>query len=90
MNAKVDDIADFMNMEDEDRNKYLSIFDQIQVQTIAKACNRFPSIEIKNTKSDPNVNSGDVFQIQVELERTGEDYSDFVISPHYPKVVIPK
>lgn len=43
---KVEDIADLMNMEDTDREKYLGHFDQQQVELIAKACNRFTSSNI--------------------------------------------
>jgi pre-mRNA-splicing helicase BRR2 len=45
----VKDIADFQNMEDEDRESILSSFSSEQIEEIANATNRYPSINISNS-----------------------------------------
>lgn len=84
----VEDIADFMNMEDEDRKKLLKFNDR-QIKEIVMACNRYPSIRIeKRVINEETIRSGDNLAIEVLLFREGEenDYKDFVHAPYYPKV----
>ena len=48
------DIADFLNMEDTDRESILSSFSSEQIEEIANATNRYPSITISNSIENEN------------------------------------
>ena len=86
----VEDIADFMNMEDEERKEVLKL-NEHQIADIVKACNRYPSINIeKSIRNDQDVKFGDNVVIDVTISREGEesDYKEYVYAPYYPKVFI--
>ena len=87
----VEDIADFMNMEDEERKDVLKL-NENQIADIVKACNRYPSIIIeKAIRNQDEIKFGDNVVIDVSISREGEDaadYKDFVYAPYYPKVRI--
>ena len=81
------DIADFQNMEDDDRESILSSFSSEQIEEIANATNRYPSINISNSVENENdIREGEMVTVSIQLERDGEDYTDFVTAPYYPKV----
>jgi len=83
----VKDIADFQNMEDNDRESILSSFSSEQIEEIANATNRYPSINISNTvENGKDIREGEKVTVNIQLERDGEDYTDFVTAPYYPKV----
>jgi len=44
--VKVEDITDFMNMEDEDREKFVPV-SQKEMEKLADVCNRYPIVELK-------------------------------------------
>lgn len=85
---KVNDIADFQNMEDDDREKILSKFSQEEIEEIANATNRYPSVNISHEiENAENILEGSKINLKVKLEREGEDYTDFVVAPYYPHVI---
>ncbi|CAD8198479.1 unnamed protein product [Paramecium octaurelia] len=81
----VQDWADFFDMQESDRTLILSNFASSQVEEIAQAGNRIPSVEITDIISDPQVIQGEVFHVQVILTRQDNIYTDYVIAPNYPK-----
>lgn len=84
----VEDIADFLNMDDEDRKSILKLSEE-QLADVAKACNRYPSIIIEKTiRNENEIKTGDNVSVDVVISREGEeaDFKDFVYAPFYPKV----
>ena len=73
-------------MEDNPRSKLLN-FNQKQMEEVANACNRFPSItldyKVINDKSD--ILSGEPILLNISLEREDEDYTELVTAPYFPK-----
>ena len=43
--AQVEDIADFMNMEDDQRAQFVSLSDEKMLE-VANVCNRYPNLEL--------------------------------------------
>lgn len=83
---KVNDIPDLMDMKDEDRDKLLK-FSTEQMEAVANVCNRYPSFIMKFKMEDPkNIVSGENATLEVNLEREGDEYTDFVHAPYFPKV----
>jgi len=79
----VESVFDIMEMEDEDRNKLLSMTDQ-QMADVARFCNRYPNIELQYDVLDKeNLHSGSSVNIEVKLEREDE-VSGPVIAPFFP------
>lgn len=79
----VEDIADFMNMEDEERLAVLAM-DEKQVAEIAKACNRYPSVSLSFDVQDSEaIVTGEDMSIAIQLQREGDpdDYTDYVYAP---------
>lgn len=64
---EVNDIDDFMNMEDDIRSKVLSHLSEDQVQEIALAANRYPnvSMEYKIKTDTSSIQAGDIVEILV-------------------------
>jgi pre-mRNA-splicing helicase BRR2 len=44
-NVKVNDISDFMNMDDDDRDRIMQI-DENEMMQLAAVCNRYPVVEM--------------------------------------------
>jgi pre-mRNA-splicing helicase BRR2 len=79
----VESVFDIMEMEDEDRNKLLSMTDQ-QMADVARFCNRYPNIELQYDVLDKeDLHSGSGVNIEVKLEREDE-VSGPVIAPFFP------
>lgn len=73
-------------MEDEDREKILSKFSEEQIEEIANATNRYPTINVSHEVKDASsITEGSKVVVSISLEREGEDYTDFVTAPYYPK-----
>lgn len=71
--AQVNDISDFMNMEDDLRDKILKV-DENRMQILATICNRYPIVNLSydvlsKTAADP------VVQLDITLSRE-EDEED--------------
>merc|ERR1711864_25686 len=70
-------------MEDEDRNKLLSMTD-IQMADVARFCNRYPNIELAyEVLEKESLSSGKAVNIEVKLEREDE-VTGPVIAPFFP------
>jgi len=79
----VESVFDIMEMEDEDRNKLLSMTDQ-QMADVARFCNRYPNIELQyDVLEKDDLHSGSSVNIEVKLEREDE-VSGPVIAPFFP------
>jgi pre-mRNA-splicing helicase BRR2 len=88
--AKVDDIFDVMNMDEEPRNKLLDGLSQSQLMDVARACNRFPAISLEyKVQNAEALAVGSAARINVKLTRDAlEDESAVlgpVYAPFYPK-----
>jgi len=85
---QVVDIPDLMNMEDDERASLFKEagFNETQIEEIAKASNKYPSITMKYEldKTKP-ILAGDTFNLQVSLTRDADEIFDFVNAPYYPK-----
>jgi len=84
----VQDIPDFLNMEDEQRLQVLHDLSSQQIVQIANICNRFPSISLSyKVNNAEEIVESEEFLLSVDLEREGEEFNDFVNAPYYPKVL---
>mmetsp|Transcript_34325 Transcript_34325/g.31041 ORF Transcript_34325/g.31041 Transcript_34325/m.31041 type:complete len:140 (+) Transcript_34325:1579-1998(+) len=79
------DIADFMNMEDDERIELVKMSEE-QLTDVANVCNRYPSIEMEYAIKDPtDVYSGQEAFLTVHLKRDDDTYTDYVYAPYFPK-----
>ncbi|EAS04385.2 small nuclear ribonucleoprotein helicase (macronuclear) [Tetrahymena thermophila SB210] len=84
----VKSINDLLN-NDEARDQVFEQFkfSESEIEEIANAANRYPDINF--TYSIQNVNSiyegDDKVNMKISITREGEDYTDFVVAPYYPK-----
>ncbi len=90
---EVEDISDFVNLDERDRNTLLSHLDKENIAKIANVCNRYPEInlEIKFIDDNNNFNLGETICAEIILNRTLIDNSNNgiltnVYSNYYPKV----
>eukprot|EP01017_Pseudomicrothorax_dubius_P017061 TRINITY_DN1937_c0_g1_i1.p1 TRINITY_DN1937_c0_g1~~TRINITY_DN1937_c0_g1_i1.p1 ORF type:complete len:194 (+),score=66.60 TRINITY_DN1937_c0_g1_i1:51-632(+) len=80
----VEDVTDFINMDDEPRLRLLGL-PSASVQEIADACNHFPSFVVKHAFTAA-ILAGKPTVLQVVLEREGEENPPaFVHAPYFPK-----
>jgi pre-mRNA-splicing helicase BRR2 len=71
-------------MEDDARRDILQLSDE-QLEDVAEAANRYPSIEVAFDVTDPDdVTAGDAVEIVVNLEREIEGEIGPVFAPRYP------
>ena len=68
--AKVEDIVDFMNMDDGLRSKLLKVT-QTQMAQIADVCNRYPNIELEFALDQERYQDGQVADLTVTIKRPG-------------------
>ena len=67
--AKVEDIIDFMNMDDDLRQRILKINDK-EMSQIAEVCNRYPNVEMTvQPEGDATVGDGEVKEVIVTIKR---------------------
>lgn len=80
----VEDIGDFLNLEDTQREEILKHFTKNQVDDIVRACNRYPSIQMNYRLAAKSLVVGEPISIEIDLEREGdpEDYQEFVYAPY--------
>jgi len=70
--AQVEDIGDFMNMDDDLRSKLLPISEQ-EMERLANICNRYPLVELNWTaksKDNENETKEEVFERGQEIDLT--------------------
>lgn len=78
-NLNVEDIADFTNMEEADRN--LLGFSQTQLEEIAGVCNEYPDISLEFEAPNDAITGEDV-EISIKLARVRG--GDRVYAPYFP------
>ena len=58
-----------------------------QVEEVAEACNRYPSINLEyELKSGETSSTGEVVVVSAKLSREGELLPENAIAPYFPKV----
>ena len=67
--VSVKDISDFLNMDDEVREKILQIPDS-QMQQLAEVCNRYPIVELDYSQT---IDSDNNCVLDVKLTRADDD-----------------
>lgn len=81
----VNDIPDFMNMDEELRESLLQM-DQDKVAEMAEFCNKYPSIgmdfQVEVVEDQVQVH----VSLQREIEEDEYEGKDIVVAPFYPKV----
>jgi len=81
-------VFDLMEMEDDDRTELLGMT-PAQLSDVARACNRYPNIEMSFDVEDADdVAAGDSVTVLVSLERDTEEVTKVptVHAPRFPKV----
>lgn len=89
----VEDIADFMNMDDEERKDVLKTRSEAQVAEIVRACNRYPSIILEKSVRNKEIIAGENVVVDAVIVREGEESNEFkelVYAPYFPKVFLDK
>ena len=82
--AGVEGVYDLIDMEDDARRELLELSDG-QLEDVAEAANRYPSVEVAFDVVDPeDVTAGDAVEIIVNLEREHEGDVGPVFAPRYP------
>lgn len=82
--AGIEGVYDLIDMEDDARRDILQLSDE-QLEDVAEAANRYPSIEVAFDVTDPDdVTAGDAVEIVVNLEREIEGEIGPVFAPRYP------
>eukprot|EP01016_Furgasonia_blochmanni_P049228 TRINITY_DN744_c0_g1_i15.p1 TRINITY_DN744_c0_g1~~TRINITY_DN744_c0_g1_i15.p1 ORF type:complete len:788 (+),score=90.05 TRINITY_DN744_c0_g1_i15:1-2364(+) len=81
---QINDLADLMQMEDEERIKLLNLSDD-EIAEVAKACNRYPNLTVEHKIKNQIVTEGDNVVVEVKLTRDEELDSEIVYAPNYPK-----
>jgi len=86
--AGIEAVFDLMEMEDDDRVALLSM-PPSQLADLARACNRYPNIEVAfEVEDEDEVAAGDSVTVIVNLERDAEEITKVpsVHAPRFPKV----
>mmetsp|Transcript_16957 Transcript_16957/g.39591 ORF Transcript_16957/g.39591 Transcript_16957/m.39591 type:complete len:2174 (-) Transcript_16957:228-6749(-) len=87
--AKVEDIFDLMNMDEDPRNELFEGLSQAQKLDVAKACNRYPCISLEyKVQNQDDLKVGGTAKMVVRLGRDGMEEGDSlgpVYAPFYPK-----
>ena len=60
--SKIQDIADFMNMEDEDREKLVPLPEE-KMADLAAICNRYPNLELVLNSHKIRAKKDEAFEI---------------------------
>jgi pre-mRNA-splicing helicase BRR2 len=75
--AKVEDIIDFMNMDEELRAKVLGGITESQMGQIADVCNRYPTVEMEFSLDEKQYKDGETAEMTVNIKRPdAEDDED--------------
>jgi len=83
--AGIESVFDLLEAEDEARAAVLAGLTERQAEDVARACNRYPSIEVAFEAPTAAVAAGEVVSITVALEREQEGELGPVEAPRYPK-----
>ena len=67
---KVEDIVDFMNMDDDLREKILDMSGN-EIEKLAQVCTRYPNVEIDFQPDKNAYQSGDTAEVEVAIRRSG-------------------
>ena len=74
--GNVNDIADFMNMEDDQREKLLPDLTNTHMVKLAEACNRYPSLDLAKVESN-RVSPQEVdLQLVIKRDLDPEDFEN--------------
>jgi pre-mRNA-splicing helicase BRR2 len=85
-NKGVEDLSDFIDMEDEDRRALLKL-DEEKIQEMADFCNHYPTVSLEfNVKNPETIRKGLNVSVDIKITREGEDFKPFVHAPYFPKV----
>ena len=84
--AGVRDIGDLLNMEDDERVNLLNMNDK-ELADLANVCNKYPNVTMEHRVLDDEIVSGESAEVEVNLTREDEDYTDLVYAPYFPKVL---
>eukprot|EP00375_Theileria_parva_P000202 XP_762871.1 ATP-dependent RNA helicase [Theileria parva strain Muguga] len=79
---KVNDLFDFIGMEDDDRNKLLSSFNKSEVLDIANFCNSIQILDIEFKFNNKNVKPSQ--SVTLLLNITKEGNNDVINAPYFP------
>ena len=75
--AKVEDIIDFMNMDEDLRAKVMHGIAETQMAQIAEVCNRYPTIEMEFSLDEKQYKDGETAELTVNIKRPdAEDEED--------------
>lgn len=75
--AKIEDIIDFMNMDEELRAKVLGGISESQMGQIADVCNRYPTVEMEFSLDEKQYKDGETAEMTVNIKRPdAEDDED--------------
>lgn len=69
---KVQDISDFMNMDDDTRDKIMGLSEE-EMGRLATVCNRYPVVELSYELSQPSYGRDEHILLDVTLKRTDDD-----------------
>ena len=84
VDAGIEGVYDLIDMEDDARRELLQLSDA-QLEDVAEAANRYPSIEVAFDVVDADdIGTGDAVEIIVNLERDIEGDLGAVFAPNYP------
>jgi|LauGreDrversion4_2_1035121.scaffolds.fasta_scaffold12363_2 pre-mRNA-splicing helicase BRR2 len=71
--VKVEDIIDFMNMDEDVRTKVMHGITETQMAYIADVCNRYPTIEIDFSLDEKQYKDGETAELTVNIRRPDEE-----------------
>jgi len=83
--AGMESVFDVLEADEPARASLLAGLSEAQVEDVARACNRYPSIEVLFTPPAEAVAAGAPVQLLVQLEREVEGELGPPVTPRYPK-----
>jgi pre-mRNA-splicing helicase BRR2 len=81
--SQVQNLDDFFELEDEDRESILKSFSPTQIEDIAEAANRYPSITLEASVEEGRrvVQTDEPFKVHVQIERDNLEEEDTQVGP---------
>ncbi len=67
--AKVEDVIDFMNMDEDLRAKIMSGISESQMAQIADVCNRYPTVEMEFSLDEKQYKDGESAELTINIRR---------------------
>merc|ERR1712113_287042 len=84
---EINSVYDILDLQDEDRKELFKEFSDKQIAEVAKACNRYPDIQLRTSLTNP-IKKGEPVFVNIILERDWNENEQGLISPvyapHYP------